>query len=123
MMKIYEKPIVSVDAGMAEGVYAASGSSSSKLSISDGGIVADWGNDNGQRKFFIDMTGVEDGKTSITLQFNSTISNCWGGGANVNVSGQEAKLTWYSMPKGTIEIFVQVDSNINNLKITGYRVE
>lgn len=24
-MKVYEKPVVSVDAGMAEGVYAASG--------------------------------------------------------------------------------------------------
>lgn len=122
-MKIYEKPVVSVDAGMAEGVYAASGSSSSKLSISDGVTVADWGNGNGQRKFSIDTTKVEDGKTSITLQFNNTISSCWGGNASVSVSGQEAKLTWYDMPKGTIEITAQADSNINNLKITSYRVE
>lgn len=122
-MKIYEKPVVSVDAGLAEGVYAASGSSSSKLSISGGVTVADWGNGNGQRKFSIDMSGVEDGKTSITLWFNNTILNCWGGGASVSVSDQEAKLTWHAMPKGTIEITAQADSNINNLEITSYRVE
>ena len=28
-MKVYEKPVVSVDAGMAEGVYAASGATKS----------------------------------------------------------------------------------------------
>lgn len=122
-MSMYKKPVISVDTGMAEGVYAASGSSSSELTISAGTIVADWGNDNGQKKFSIDTTKVEDGKKTITLQFNSTITNCWGGGASVTVSGQEATVTWYAMPKGTVEIFVQVDSNINNLKITGYTIE
>lgn len=122
-MSMYKKPVISVDTGMAEGVYAASGSSSSELTISAGTIVANWGNDNGQKKFSIDTTNVEDGKTTITLYFNNTISNCWGGGASVTVSGQEATLTWHTIFKETKEIYVQVDSNINNLKITGYTIK
>lgn len=120
-MSMYEKPVISVDTGMAEGVYAASGSSSSELSISNGDAV-DWGNGNGQRKFSIDTTKVEDGKTTITLQFNNTITNCWGGDANVSVSGQKATLTWYAMPKRTMEITAQANSNINSLEITGYEI-
>lgn len=122
-MSMYKKPVISVDTGMAEGVYAASGSSSSELTISAGTIVADWGNDNGQKKFSIDTTKVEDGKTTITLQFNNTITNCWGGGASVTVSGQKATLTWYAIPKETMEIIAQADSNINSLEITGYTIK
>lgn len=121
-MSMYEKPVISVDTGMAEGVYAASGSSSSELSISNGDTV-DWGNGNGQRKFSIDTTKVEDGKTTITLQFNNMITNCWGGGASVTSSGQEAILIWSTMPKGTIEITAQAGSNINSLEITGYTIK
>ena len=32
-MKVYEKPVVSVDAGMTEGVYAASGAGELRLAI------------------------------------------------------------------------------------------
>lgn len=122
MSMTYEKPVISVDAGMAEGVYAASGSSSSKLNISVANTMK-WSDTSGQRDFSIDTTGVEDGKNSITLYFNSAISSCWGGGASVNVSGQTARLTWWSMPKETITMSVQVSSsNVEDLKITGYDI-
>lgn len=32
-MKMYKKPIVTVDAGLAEGVYAASGASNGTLNV------------------------------------------------------------------------------------------
>lgn len=39
-MKVYEKPVVSVDAGMTEGVYAASGAGGIKTGNKT--IAADW---------------------------------------------------------------------------------
>ena len=47
-MKVYEKPVVSVDAGMTEGVYAASGAGGIKTGNKT--IAADWGG-SGQAKF------------------------------------------------------------------------
>ena len=35
MMKTYTKPVVTIDNGMAEGVYAASGANQGKLKRSD----------------------------------------------------------------------------------------
>ena len=37
-MKTYKKPVVTVDAGMAEGVYAASGASHGTLNVTYHGV-------------------------------------------------------------------------------------
>lgn len=122
-MNVYEKPIISVDAGMAEGVYAASGSSSSKLNISVATTYR-YSETNGQRYFSIDTTGVENGKTSIIFYFNNDIISCWSDGANNKVTGITAQLTWYNgIPKGTITVGTQVNSSdVNDLTITGYDI-
>lgn len=39
MMNTYKKPVVTVDAGMAEGVYAASGAAQGTLNVTYYGVV------------------------------------------------------------------------------------
>lgn len=115
-MSNYEKPIISVDAGMAEGVYAASGSSGGVL-VGEPSVVADWGG-SGQVKFNIDLNNLDPSQLTVVLTFNMDIANVWGGGANCNVSGKQATLSWYSAPSSA-EIFVQVSANVDQLKCTG----
>ena len=38
MMKTYTKPVVTIDNGMAEGVYAASGANQGKLNVTYHGV-------------------------------------------------------------------------------------
>lgn len=116
-MKVYEKPVVSVDAGMAEGVYAASGSNGG-VRVSEPSVTADWGNNNGQVKFALDLSGMDLSQLTVILTFNMDITGGWGGGANASVSGNKLRLEWYSAP-ASAEIYVQVDSGLNSLQCTG----
>ena len=120
-MSVYEKPVISVDTGMAEGVYAASGSapSSGGVSVKSSAVVADWGGNGGQAKFNIDLSSLDLSQLTVVLTFNMAISNGWGGGASVTHSGQQLTLSWYSAPSSA-EIFVQVDgADIKKLECTG----
>mgnify|MGYP000887301113 FL=1 len=47
-MKTYKKPVVTVDAGMAEGVYAASGASHGTLNVTYHGVWDRWGTNGGK---------------------------------------------------------------------------
>lgn len=38
MAKIYKKPVVSIDTGLSEGVYTASGASAGTLSVTYNGV-------------------------------------------------------------------------------------
>lgn len=110
---MYEKPVVSVDAGMAEGVYAASGAGS--IAVGDITVTADWGS-SGQAKFVLGLSNINPSQLTVVLTFNMDISSCWGGGASTNCSGKTATLSWYSAP-GDAEIFVQVNGAIKNLQV------
>ena len=119
-MNTYEKPIISVDAGMAEGVYAASGSapSSGGVSVKSSGVAADWGN-SGQANFNIDLSGLSNlSQLTVVLTFNMDISSGWGGNANAVASGKQLTLSWYSAPTSA-DITVQASGNINQLECTG----
>lgn len=115
-MKMYEKPVITVDAGLAEGIYAASGAGNG-VSASDLSVVSDWGN-SGQAKFTLDLTNANRSQLTVTVKFNNTISNGWGGGASASYSGNQLTLYWYSAPE-TVEITVQANCVITQLKITG----
>ena len=43
MMKTYTKPVVTIDNGMAEGVYAASGAAQGTLNVTYQGVWDRWG--------------------------------------------------------------------------------
>lgn len=114
-MKRYEKPVVTVDAGLAEGVYAASGAGSG-VSAGDLNVFNNWGG-GGQAKFTLDMKNTNRSQLTVTVIFNNNISNGWGGGAIATVSGNKLVLYWYSAPE-TAEIMVQENSAIAQLRIT-----
>ena len=116
-MKVYKKPVVSVDAGLAEGVYAASGATGGvnvKFLRYDG----DWGN-GGTAVYSVDLSGLNLSQLTVVLEFNMDISGAWGGGSSSSVSGKSATLTWYSAPSAA-EISVQVQgSDIKELQCIG----
>ena len=115
-MKIYEKPVVTVDAGMAEGVYAASGAGNG-VSAGSLSVAADWGN-SGQAKFTLDLRNANRSQLTVTVTFNNTLTAGWGGGATSTISGNKVVLYWYSAPE-TAEITVQANGAIAQLQITG----
>ena len=117
-MKQYSKPVISIDSGMAEGVYAASGASSNAITISDLTVVADWGN-SGQAKFTLDLSNMNPSQLTVMLTFNMDITSGWGGGAIASNSGHNLTLSWYSAPTSA-EITVQANGDINQLKCNGY---
>ena len=117
-MKVYEKPVVSVDAGMTEGVYAASGAGGSIVTVDFLRYDGDWGN-GGTAVFNVDLSAMNPSQLTVVLTFNVSISGCWGGGASSSVIGKTATLTWYSAPSSA-EISVQVQgSDVKQLKCTG----
>lgn len=117
-MSNYEKPVISVDAGMAEGVYAASGSNGGGISVAFLRYDGDWGN-GGTAVYSVDLSGLSPSQLTVVLTFNMNISGAWGGGASSSVSGKEVTLTWYSAPSSA-EISVQVQgSDVKQLKCTG----
>ena len=109
---------VTIDAGLAEGVYAASGAKNA-VTLSELSTVANWGSDNGQLKFTADLSGVNLSQLTLVITFNQNISNAWGGGASVSVNGKTATATWYSAPTSA-ELNVQVNSGLSTLKIDSY---
>ena len=115
-MKMYEKPVITVDAGLAEGIYAASGAGNS-VSASDLSVVSDWVS-SGQAKFTLDLTNANRSQLTVTVKFNNNISGGWGGNASAKASGNELTLSWYLAPE-TAEITVQANCVITQLKITG----
>ena len=117
-MKIYEKPVVSVDAGMMEGVYMQSGGASGSASVSFLRYDGDWGN-GGMAVYNVDLSGLNPSQLTVVLTFNMNISGGWGGGASSSVSGKSVKLTWYSAPSNA-EISVQVQgADVKQLQCTG----
>lgn len=116
-MKLYKKPIITLDAGVAEGVYAASGADS--FSVDDDGVVADWGNGNGQRNFSLDLSSLKGKNIKLTITFNMTIVSGWSDGFDNSVNGSTLTLTCYSSPESAI-VTVQTNDNVNTLKVTSF---
>lgn len=114
MKHTYEKPVITVDSGMAEGVYAASGAGISYSALT---TVADWGN-SGQAKFTLDLGNANPSQLVVVVSFNTNLASGWGGGASATASGSQLTLSWYSAPNSA-EITVQVNNDFKDLKITG----
>ena len=116
MKHTYEKPVITVDAGMAEGVYAASGAEDTTgISYSTGDVIADWGG-SGQANFTLTLSNANPSQLTVVLTFNMDISGAWGGSASSSVSGKAVTLTWYSAP-ASATITVQANGTIKDLEI------
>ena len=112
----YNKPIITIDTGLAEGVYAASGDK--QITVTGPETVQNWGNNNGQANFCLDLQNLDLSQLTVTMTFSIEIAGGWGSNANAKAHGNTLTLNWYSAPEKAV-ITVQADKNFNQLKCVG----
>lgn len=122
-MKTYTKPVVTIDNGMAEGVYAASGANQGTLNVTYHGVWDRWGTNGGKGLAMADWSNI-DGTITLNITFNDTIDQVETDDASVQAScsGQTATLTFASTATNplTIGIHLNHGTSIDDLKMTGF---
>ena len=120
---MYKKPIVTVDAGLAEGVYAASGASKGTLNVTYYGVWDRWGTNGGKSLAMADWSGI-DGTITLNVTFNDTVDQAETSDASVNAScsGNTATFTFASTAENplTLGIHLNHGTSIDDLKMTGF---
>ena len=121
-MKTYKKTVVTVDAGMAEGVYAASGAKGT-LNVTYHGVWDKWGTNGGKGLAMADWSGI-NGTITLNITFNDTLDQVETDDASVQKSwsGKTATLTFASTATNPLTIGVHIDHgvSIDDLKMTGF---
>ena len=121
-MKTYKKPVVTVDAGMAEGVYAASGAKGT-VNVSYYGVWDRWGTNGGKGLAMANWSDI-NGTITLNITFNDTIDQVETDNASVQAScsGNTATLTFASTASSplTIGIHLNHGTSIDNLKMTEF---
>ena len=121
-MKAYTKPVVTIDNGMAEGVYAASGAQGA-LNVTYVGVWDRWGTNGGKGLAQADWSGI-NGTITLNITFNDTVDQVETDNASVQTScsGQTATLTFASTVTNplTIGIHLNHGTSIDDLKMTGF---
>ena len=121
-MKTYKKPVVTVDAGMAEGVYAASGAKGT-LNVTYHGVWDKWGTNGGKGLATADWSGI-NGTITLNITFNDTLDQVETDDASVkkSCSGKTATLTFASTASNPLTIGVHINhgTSIDDLKMTGF---
>ena len=121
-MKTYKKPVVTVDAGMAEGIYAASGAKGT-LNVTYHGVWDRWGTNGGKALAMADWSGI-NGTITLNITFNDTLEQVETDDASVQESwsGKTATLTFASTATNPLTIGVHIDHgvSIDDLKMTGF---
>ncbi len=122
-MKTYKKPVVTVDAGMAEGVYAASGATQGTLNVTYVGVWDKWGTNGGKGLAQADWSGI-NGTITLNITFNDTLDQVETDDASVQESwsGKTATLTFASTATNPLTIGVHIDhgASIDDLRMTGF---
>ena len=122
-MKTYKKPVVTVDAGMAEGVYAASGATKGTLNVTYCGVWDRWGTNGGKGLAMADWSGI-DGTITLNITFNDTVDQIETDDASVQTSwsGKTATLTFASTVGSSLTIGIHLNhgTSIDNLQMTGF---
>ena len=122
-MKTYKKPVVTVDAGMAEGVYAASGATQGTLNVTYVGVWDKWGTNGGKGLAQADWSGI-NGTITLNITFNDTIDQVETDDASVQESwsGKTATLTFASTATNPLTLGVHIDhgASIDDLQMTGF---
>lgn len=123
MMKTYTKPVVTIDNGMAEGVYAASGANQGTLNVTYQGVWDRWGTNGGKGLAQANWSGI-NGTITLNITFNDTIDQVETDDASVQASCSEktATLTFASTASNplTIGIHLNHGTSIDDLKMTGF---
>ncbi|RHG61335.1 hypothetical protein DW252_05810 [Coprococcus comes] len=122
-MKIYKKPVISIDNEISEGVYAASGASKGTLDVTYHGVWDRWGTNGGKGLAMANWSNI-DGTITLVINFNDKIDQVETTDASVNAtcSGQTATLTFASTAENPLTIGVHLNhgTSIDNLKMTGF---
>ncbi len=119
---MYKKPIVTVDAGLVEGVYAASGAKGT-LNVTYQGVWDRWGTNGGKGLALAEWSGI-DGTITLNVTFNDTVDQVETSDASVNAScsGNTATFTFASTAENplTLGIHLNHGTSIDDLKMTGF---
>lgn len=122
-MNTYKKPVVTVDTGMAEGVYAASGATQGTLNVTYMGVWDRWGTNGGKGLAQANWSDI-NGTITLNITFNDTVDQVETDGASVQTSwsGKTATLTFASTVTNplTIGIHLNHGTSIDDLKMEGY---
>ncbi len=122
MTKLYKKPVISIDSGMAEGVYAASGAAQGTLNVAYYGAWDKWaaGGKGLAQANWSDISGT----ITLNITFNDTIDDLETDDASVQKSwsGKTATLTFASTVTNplTIGIHINHGTSIYDLQMTGF---
>ena len=123
MMKIYKKPVISIDNEISEGIYAASGASKGTLDVTYHGVWDRWGTNGGKGLAMANWSDI-DGTITLVINFNDKIDQVETTDASVNAtcSGQTATLTFASTAENPLTIGVHLNhgTSIDDLKMTGF---
>lgn len=121
--KTYKKPVLTIDSGLSEGIYAASGSKQGTLNVTYYGVWDRWGTNGGKGMAIADWSGI-DGTITLTINFNDTVDEIETSDASVQKSwsGKTATLTFASSASSplTIGIHLNHGTSIDDLKMTDF---
>ena len=122
-MKTYKKPVVTVDAGMAEGVYAASGATHGTVNATYIGVWDRWGTNGGKGLVSANWSDI-NGTITLNITFNDTVDQVETDNASVQAScsGNTVTLTFASTVSNSLTIGVHLNhgTSIDDLQMTGY---
>lgn len=123
MMKTYKKPVISIDNGISEGVYAASGATNGTLNVTYYGVWDRWGTNGGKGLAMANWSDI-DGTITLVINFNDTVDEIETDDASVQKSwnGKTATLTFASTAANplTIGIHLNHETSIDNLQMTKF---
>ena len=123
MKKTYIKPVISVDAGLAEGVYAASGAQQGTLNVTYVGIWDRWSSGGGKGLAQAEWSGI-DGTITLNVTFNDTVDQAETTDASVqsSCSGKTATFVFASTASNplTLGIHINHGTKIDDLQMTGF---
>lgn len=121
--KTYKKPVLTIDSGLSEGIYAASGANQGTLNVTYHGVWDRWGTNGGKGMAIADWSGI-DGTITLTINFNDTVDEIETDDASVqkSCSGKTATLTFASTATNplTIGIHLNHGTSIDDLKMSGF---
>lgn len=123
MAKIYKKPVVSIDTGLSEGVYTASGASAGTLTVTYLGVWDRWGTNGGKGLASASWSGLS-GTITLNVTFNDTIDHADTEPPSISCSwsGKTATFTFNANTTDTLTIGIHLNhgTSIDDLQMTGY---
>ncbi len=123
--KTYKKPVFTIDSGLSEGIYAASGAGAKQgtLNVTYYGVWDRWGSNGGKGLAYANWSDI-NGTITLTINFNDTVDGIETDDASVqkSCSGKTATLTFASTASNplTIGIHLNHGTSIDDLKMTDF---